>query len=182
MNSIAPFNRRQFLSNASQFTALYALAGSIPFSALASSVADDPRISQTPIADAGFASIRKIGDGLYATISDTSKGFVTICNGGFLVGKDASLLLEAYGSSPGAAFQMDAYRKVTQLPATNALLTHYHFDHSMGSSVYGANGVEIADVGVALVDEQNGPLIQLIEIIGSVIDGGPFAAFASSPA
>jgi glyoxylase-like metal-dependent hydrolase (beta-lactamase superfamily II) len=147
MNSIAPFTRRQFISEASRFSALYALAGAIPISALASSIApslvDDPRISQTPIADAGFASVRKIGDGLYATISDTSKGFVTICNGGFLVGKDAGLLLEAYGSAPGASFQMDTYRKVTKLPVTGALLTHYHFDHSMGSAFYGANGIQI---------------------------------------
>jgi len=147
MNSFAPFTRRQFLSNASQFGALCSLTGAIPFPALASSLApsllDDPRVSQTPVADAGFASVRKIGDGLYATISDTSKGFVTICNGGFLVGKESSLLLEAYGSAPGAAFQMDTYRKVTKVPASNALLTHYHFDHSMGSSFYGANSIQL---------------------------------------
>src|SRR5258708_12529044 len=147
MTSFAPFPRSQFLSNASQFGALSPLAGAIPFPALASSIApslhDDPRVSQTPIADAGFASVRKVGDGLYATISDTSKGFVTICNGGFLVGKDAGFLLEAYGSAPGAAFQMETYRKVTKVPAPNALLTHYHFDHSMGSSYYGANGIQL---------------------------------------
>jgi cyclase len=143
MNSIAPFNRRQFLSNASRFSALYAFASSLPLPAFAFAIADDPRVSQTPVADAGFASVRKIGDGLYATISDTSKGFATICNGGFLVGKDAGLLLEAYGSAPGAAFQMDTYRKITKVPAPNALLTHYHFDHSMGSSFYGANGVQL---------------------------------------
>src|SRR5258706_9723748 len=147
MTSFAPFTRRQFLSNAFQFGSFYALAGAIPFPALASSIApsllDDPRVSQTPIADAGFASVPKIGDGLYATISDTSKGFVTICNGGFLVGKDAGFLLEAYGSAPGAAFQMETYRKVTKVPAPNALLTHYHFDHSMGSSYYGANGIQL---------------------------------------
>jgi glyoxylase-like metal-dependent hydrolase (beta-lactamase superfamily II) len=147
MNPIAPFSRRQFLSDASRLSALYALAGSLPFSAFASSVTpsllDDPRISRTPVADAGFASVRKIGDGLYATISDTSKGIVTICNGGFLVGKDAGLLLEAYGSVPGAAFQMDTYRKATKVPAPNALLTHYHFDHSTGSAFYGANGIQL---------------------------------------
>ena len=143
MNSIAPFTRRQFLSNASRFSALYAFAGSIPLPALASSLADDPRVSQTPIADAGFASVHKIGDGLYATISDTSKGFTTICNGGFLVGKDAGLLLEGFGSPRGAAFQMDAFRKVTQAPAVGALDTHYHFDHTMGNSFYGANGIQL---------------------------------------
>ena len=143
MTSIAPFTRRQFLSGVSRFSAFYAAAGTLPVPAFAKSVADDPRVSQAPIADAGFASVRKIGDGLYATISDTSKGFVTICNGGFLIGKDAGLLLEGFGTTAGAAFQMDAYRKVAQTPATGALLTHYHFDHSLGSSVYGANGVSI---------------------------------------
>ena len=143
MNSVAPFSRRQFLSDASRFSAFYALAGALPFPAFAASVADDPRVSQTPIADAGYASVRKIGGGLYATISDTSKGFTTICNGGFLVGKDAGLLLEGFGSPAGAAFQMDAYRKATQTPATGALLTHYHFDHSMGSAFYGANGISL---------------------------------------
>ena len=143
MNSIAPFTRRQFLSTASRFTALYALAGTIPFPAFASSLSDDPRIAQTPIADAGFASVRKIGDGLYATISNPAKGFTTICNGGFLFGKDAGLLLEGYGTPPGAAFQFDAFRSVTQVPAVGALDTHYHFDHSMGNSFYGAHGLQL---------------------------------------
>lgn len=143
MNSVAPFTRRQFLSDASRFSALYALAGALPLPAFAATAADDPRVSQTPIADAGYAAVRKIGDGLYATISDTSKGFVTICNGGFLVGKDAGLLVESFGTPAGAAFQMDAYRKTTQTPATGALLTHYHFDHSTGNSFYGANSIPI---------------------------------------
>jgi len=46
----------------------------IPLQALASSLAGDSRVAATPIVDKGFASVRKIGDGLYATISDTSKG------------------------------------------------------------------------------------------------------------
>ena len=35
-------------------------------------VADDARVSETPLVDKGFASVRKIGNGLYATISDLS--------------------------------------------------------------------------------------------------------------
>src|SRR5258706_2968804 len=120
MTSFAPFTRRQFLSNAFQFGSFYALAGAIPFPALASSIApsllDDPRVSQTPIADAGFASVRKIGDGLYATISDTSKGFVTICNGGFLLRKDARFLLEPYGSAPRRRFLNDNVCQVINIP------------------------------------------------------------------
>ncbi len=143
MNSDAPVTRRQFLSDASRFAALSALAGVIPHPAFASSIVDDPRVSQTPLADAGYASVHKIGEGLYATISDTSKGFTTICNGGFLIGKDAGLLMEAFGTPNGAAFQMDAFHKVAQVPALGALLSHYHFDHSMGSAFYGSSGLQL---------------------------------------
>jgi glyoxylase-like metal-dependent hydrolase (beta-lactamase superfamily II) len=110
---------------------------------MAAKVAADPRVSSAPIVDKGFASVRKIGDGLYATISDTSKGIQTMCNGGFLVGKDGAFLLEGYSSAAGASFQMDALRMVSQAPVKGALDTHYHFDHSMGNSFYGANGVPL---------------------------------------
>lgn len=144
MNSIAPSTRRQFLADGSRLTALYALAGALhPFaSSIAGPGAGNPRLSQTPLADAGYAAIYKIGDGLYATISDTSKGFTTICNGGFLFGKDAGLLLEGFGTPAGARFQMEAYNKVAQVAPAGALLTHYHFDHSMGNAFYGANGIQ----------------------------------------
>src|SRR6266851_5837597 len=106
-------------------------------------VADDARVSETPLVDKGFASVRKIGNGLHATISDPSKGNTTLCNGGFLVGKDAALLVEGFLSAAGASFQMDALRLVSPVPVKGALDTHYHFDHSMGNAFYGANGVPI---------------------------------------
>src|SRR3989449_8672957 len=106
-------------------------------------VADDARVAQTPLVDKGFASVRKIGNGLYATISDPSKGPTTISNGGFLAGKDGALLIEGFTTPAGAAFQMDALRMVSQVPVKGALDTHYHFDHSMGNSFYGANSVQL---------------------------------------
>jgi glyoxylase-like metal-dependent hydrolase (beta-lactamase superfamily II) len=137
------FSRRQFLAHTSCFGAFYAAAQLIPLPALAAELGSDSRVSQTPIADKGFASVRKIGNGLYATISDTSKGFATISNGGFLAGKDSALLIEGFGSAAGASFQMDALRMVSQVPVKGALDTHYHFDHSMGNAFYGANGVPL---------------------------------------
>ena len=141
--SNAFFSRRKFLTHASYFGGLYALASQFPFPAVAHSLSDDPHIAQTPIADAGFASVRKIGDGLYSTISDPSKGMQTRCNGGFLVGKDSALLLEGYQTPAGAKFQWDTFRGVSQIPAMGALNTHYHYDHSMGNSFYGVSGVNI---------------------------------------
>src|SRR5579862_3433336 len=152
MNSFAPPTRRQFLASGSRLSALYALAGALPplASALTAPLGESPRQSRTPLADAGYAAIYKIGDGLYATISDTSKGFTTICNGGFLFGKDAGLLLEGFGTPAGARFQTEAYYKVAQVAPAGALLTHYHFDHSMGNAFYGANGTQLwGHAGVA---------------------------------
>jgi len=114
---------------------MYAAAKLLPMPALAAELADDSRISQTPVVDKGFASVRKIGAGLYATISDPSKGYQTVCNGGFLAGKDGALLIEGFISVAGAAFQMDALRMVSQVPVKGALDTHYHYDHSTGERV-----------------------------------------------
>jgi cyclase len=140
---VPPFSRRRFLVHGSCFGALYGLASLIRLPELSAAMAADSRISQTPIADKGFASVRKVGDGLYATISDTSKGFVTICNGGFLVGKDSALLLEGFASVPGATFQMETFRSVSKVPVQAALDTHYHYDHSCGNAFYGAQGIPL---------------------------------------
>ena len=137
------FSRRDFIAQTSCFGAFYALAQTIPLASFAETVGVDSRVASTPLVDKGFASVRKIGDGLYATISDPSKGTTTICNGGFLAGKDAALLIEGFGSPAGASFQMDALRMVTQVPVKAALDTHYHFDHSMGNAFYGANAVPV---------------------------------------
>src|SRR5437762_7914006 len=150
-----PFSRRSFLAKTSYFGAFYAAAKLIPLPALAAQMTAGSRVSQTPIVDKGFASVRKIGEGLYATISDPSKGFQTVCNGGFLVGKDSALLIEGFISAPGAAFQMDALRTVSQAPVKGALDTHYHFDHSMGNAFYGANGIPLwahTDVAKRIVE------------------------------
>jgi glyoxylase-like metal-dependent hydrolase (beta-lactamase superfamily II) len=137
------FSRREFLAKTSCFGTYYALASLIPLPALAAELTVDSRISQTPLVDKGFASVRQVGNGLYATISDPSKGYVTVCNGGFLVGKDGALLIEGYTTAAGASFQMDALRMVSQVPVKSALDTHYHFDHSMGNSFYGASGIPL---------------------------------------
>jgi glyoxylase-like metal-dependent hydrolase (beta-lactamase superfamily II) len=154
------FSRRKFLAHTSCFGAFYAVAKLIPLPALAAELASDSRVSQTLLADKGFASVRKVGDGLYATISDPSKGYQTISNGGFLAGKDAAFLIEGFGSPAGASFQMDTLRMVSQVPVKAALDTHYHFDHSMGNSFYGANGVPLwahATAAKRIVDNY-GPL------------------------
>jgi len=141
---LLPFSRRSFLAKTSYFGAFYAAAKLIPLPTLAAvQTTISSRLSQTPIVDKGFASVRRVGEGLYATISDPSKGFQTLCNGGFLVGKEGALMIEGFGSTAGATFQMDALRMVSQVPVKAAVDTHYHFDHSMGNGFYAGNGIPL---------------------------------------
>ena len=139
--TIQNVTRRDFLVQASYLGAMYSAFSVIPLREFADSLAQDPRIAATPVVDKGFASVRKIGNGLYATISDTSKGLQTMCNGGFLIGKDSAVLIEGFVSVAGAEFQLETLRSVSQVPIKGALDTHYHFDHSMGNAVYGAHGI-----------------------------------------
>ena len=145
MNNFShPFSRRNFLAGASSLGAAYAVSAfAIPLPALARPLLDDPRIASQPIADKGFASIRKIGNGLYATIADRTKGLQARCNGGFVIGRDAALLVEGFQSTTGSSFQLETLRTVTPLPVHAALNTHWHFDHTLGNSVYGGAGIPI---------------------------------------
>ena len=96
------FSRRSFLARASSLGALYAAAElARPLPALAWPPLDDARIAPQPIADKGYASIRKIGNGLYALISDRSKGMQTRSNGGFMIGRDAALMVEGFQTTIG---------------------------------------------------------------------------------
>jgi hypothetical protein len=104
----------------SSFAALHSMANLLPLPPLIAALQNDSRLSQTVVADKGFASVRRVGNSLYAAISDTSKGLQTMCNGGFLAGKDSALLLEGLVSPAGAAFQMDAFRTVSQVPVNAA--------------------------------------------------------------
>ena len=143
LNSESNYSRRSFLGRVSQWSALFAAYPLIPLPSLAESLVSDSRVAQTPLVDKGFAAVRKVGEGLYATISDTSKGLQTMCNGGFLAGKDAALLVEGFVSPAGAAFQHETLRSVRKTPVMGAIDTHYHFDHSTGNSYYGANGIAL---------------------------------------
>ncbi|MCL4523161.1 MAG: MBL fold metallo-hydrolase [Acidobacteria bacterium] len=132
------WSRRDFLTSASCLGAAMACSRLLPAAWAADSIAQDPRVAATPLLDKGFASSRKIGDGVYATIADTTKGYDALCNGGFIVGRDAALLIEGHHLPTAAAFELEALRMVSQAPVRAALNTHYHFDHSFGNAFYGA--------------------------------------------
>jgi glyoxylase-like metal-dependent hydrolase (beta-lactamase superfamily II) len=135
--------RRRFLAGSSCFGAAAVLARTIPMPAWAENVAQDSRVAEGPLLDKGFASVRRIGRGVYGTVADFSKGPQAISNGGFIVGTDAALLIEGHTQPAGAAFELEALRMVSQAPVRGAVNTHYHFDHSFGNAFYGAQGIPI---------------------------------------
>ena len=137
------FSRRRFIETASSFGVV---CGPNIFGSLRAIPAQrevNSRVSELAVVDEGFASVRKIGYGIYATIADPSKGSQATSNGGFLLGKEAAFLIEGFNSVAGASFQMSGVRKISQLPVRAALNTHFHYDHSMGNSFYGAHGIPI---------------------------------------
>ncbi len=138
-----PFSRRSFLAGASSLGAVVAASRFAPLAALAQSLPNDPRISPALLVDKGFASVRKIGNGVYATISDRTKGMQTRSNGGFIIGRDAALLIEGFQTPTGASFQMDALRMVTKVPVRSAINTHWHFDHTCGNTFYSSAAIPI---------------------------------------
>jgi glyoxylase-like metal-dependent hydrolase (beta-lactamase superfamily II) len=95
------------------------------------------------IIDEGFAKVEEIGKGVYAVLSDPTKGPLTICNGGFIVGRESILVIEGYGSPAGAKWVVQAARKVSQVPIKAAILTHSHWDHFLGIAYYGGEGINV---------------------------------------
>src|SRR2546427_186231 len=132
------FTRRSFLVKTSCFGAFYVVAKLIPMPALGAEVASDSRVSPTPIVNKGFASVRKIGNGLYATISDPSKGNTTICNGGVLAGKDGALLVEGFTTPAGGGLPKEPVRIGNPGAVKGARGTPPYFLPSIGESVFRA--------------------------------------------
>ncbi|MGH9197488.1 MAG: MBL fold metallo-hydrolase [Acidimicrobiia bacterium] len=134
-------NRRDFLRCAGGLTMTTTLArvGSL------SAWTNQPEMSKAgrTLVDKGFASAQEIDKGIFAIVSDMSKGTQTVCNGGFIVGQTGTLVIESFASSAGAAFAVEAARMAAQVPFKAAVLTHYHFDHSFGTAHYGSQGIPV---------------------------------------
>jgi glyoxylase-like metal-dependent hydrolase (beta-lactamase superfamily II) len=95
------------------------------------------------LVDGGFARVEEIGKGVYAVLSDTTKGPETVCNGGFIAGSDAVLIVEGYASPAGAKWGGQAARQVSTAPIKAAVLTHFHWDHSLGIAYFGGEGIPV---------------------------------------
>ena len=132
--------------------------------------------TQKLIAEAPFARLEEIGDGLYAVVStpldkDGRIAHVqTLCNGGLIVGDDAILAIDAFYQPAGAAWLNTEAKRLFGRPVSHVLCTHLHLDHTGGLAGFqdGADGPEIimtATTWRLMVDKYS---------LGRVIEGSPF--------
>jgi cyclase len=131
------------------------------------------RIAQGPLLDRGFGRVVKLTDGVYATIADPTKGQQCLSNGGVLVGRDATVIVEGHFQAAGAALEIEAARAVSNAPIRAAIDTHFHLDHSFGNPAYAAERIPIMahdrvpslmkEHYAALKGVDKGPLVATLE-------------------
>lgn len=97
-----------------------------------------------------FARLEKVGENVWAVVSkplDDNGQFnpETLCNGGLIAGKDRIIAIDAFYTPEGAAWLSKIAKEMLGRPITDVVLTHFHADHSAGTSGYqtGASGPDI---------------------------------------
>lgn len=87
-------------------------------------------------------------EGLLAAGSPANQNFIS--NAGFVVTPQGVVVIDALGSPALATRLMAAIRKVTAVPITHLIVTHYHADHIYGLQSFKAAGVRIVAHRAAL--------------------------------
>lgn len=85
-------------------------------------------------------AVKQIGMGLYAYISDNDSS----ANSTFLVGDAGILVVDTGLNATEGSKLLSAIRRVSRLPVTYVVNTHYHPDHQGGNAVVGPAAVVIS--------------------------------------
>lgn len=96
-----------------------------------------------PLMDRGFATVEKLADGVYVTIAHPGKGSQCLSNGGILVGRERTLLVEGHFQPAGAALEIEAAGMLSKAPILAAVNTHFHLDHTFGNQGYVQRNIPI---------------------------------------
>ena len=80
-------------------------------------------------------------EGQSAMGSTANRNFIS--NAGFVVTPAGVVVIDALGSPALAGQLMDEIRKITPLPVTHVIVTHYHADHIYGLQAFKAKGARI---------------------------------------
>ena len=90
------------------------------------------------VAQEPFARIEDLGLGMFAIVSTPLDGdYTTVCNGGIIMGRNATLVVEAFASQQGAVWVAEQALALTGRWPTHVVVTHYHGDHSAGADAFG---------------------------------------------
>ena len=128
-------SRREFLGSTSSCAAHLALLSTVPAGWLKSAWASRPLGSV--VAQEKFGTLEKVGDGIWALISNPMGGdMTTVCNGGLIAGKNGVLAIEGFYKPEGAAWLAAKSRELTGKWPTHVAVTHYHADHANGVAGY----------------------------------------------
>ena len=73
--------------------------------------------------------------------SSTNQNFIS--NAGFIVTQAGVVVVDALGSPVLAAKLLAQIRRITPLPVTHVIVTHYHADHIYGLQVLQAAGAKV---------------------------------------
>jgi len=145
----ANWNRRRFLSRSLAGAGL--LAGS-RISRAASPIPQGWNAFGNTEVETPFARVERLAEGVWAVISTPFKpegGFgdmTTVCNGGFIAGREGLLIIDTFQQPSGAAWVVEQAQRLTGKRPTHVLLTHFHGDHSGGLA-----GFQLAGEGPEII-------------------------------
>jgi len=106
---------------------------------LAAQSAAAPRL----VVDKGFGRVERLTDDLAVTLAHPEKGPGCLSNGGVIIGREATLLVEGHFRPDGAALEIEAARMLSRKPIHGAVNTHFHLDHTFGNIGYAREGIPI---------------------------------------
>ena len=137
--SISSISRRRFVT---------ASAGCASYLAAAGPLLSAPSLrrwrgvgARRIVAQAPFARIEELGDGMFAIISTPLDGdYTTVCNGGIIGGSSGTVVVEAFATREGARWAAEQARALTGRWPSQVVVSHYHGDHSAGPTGFAADG------------------------------------------
>jgi cyclase len=93
-------------------------------------------------------TLKQLGPGAWAAISNARSKAPAGANAGFLIGDDGVAVIDTFASTEAAKQLLAEIRQRTKLPVKFVINTHYHFDHVAGNGIF-------VDAGAVVLAQRN---------------------------